>query len=243
MKITRENLKAWFPPDRRFLHFCAKYYHLSFYSNDVVEEANFIAIKNVMTLYNREQEFESEQHMFGTVMSAFRFAILNSYQSRGGANRRNLKLRYNAELTYTNGDSDDYSAYEARCVSYDKPYDVVHEKLNEFIDTQLPIIEREVVRRHIMNDEDAKVLAEDLDITTNNIRSAKARAFRKIRNFRNSLDETINTAPKPTYNDKYISPALSQLRRKMADESNAEKPIKTCSYSEAMSFLYPEAEV
>ena len=196
-----------------------------------------------MTLYNREQEFESEQHMFGTVMSAFRFAILNSYQSMGGANRRNLKLMYDSDLTYLNVSSDEFSLYKAACISYDKPHDVVHEKLNEYIDTQLPIIEREVVRRHIMNDEDAKVVAEDLDITTNNIRSAKARAFRKIRNFRNSLDETINTAHKPTYNDKYISPALSQLRRKMADESNAEKPIKTCSYSEAMSFLYPEAEV
>ena len=243
MKITEKNLKAWFPANRRFLHFCAKYYSLSFYSDEIVEESNFIAIKNVMAMYNKEQEFESEQHMFGIVMSSFRFAILNAYQSRGGVNRRELKVRSDAELTYAIGTSDEHSLYEQACISYDKPYDIVHERLNEYIDTQLPIIEREVIRRHVMNDEKINEVAEHLDITKNNVRSAKMRAFRKLKKFRNSLDETINTAPKNADNNKYISPALSQLRIKMALESAEEVKVKKCSYSEAMSFLYPQAEV
>jgi RNA polymerase sigma factor (sigma-70 family) len=243
MKITEKNLKAWFPSDRRFLHFCAKHYGLAFYSTEVVEEANFIAIKNVMNLYNREEEFDSEQHMFGIVMSSFRFAIFNAYQSRGGVNRRELNLRSDSELTFGFGREEEYSLYEKSCISYDKPYDIVHEKLNEYIDTQLPIIEREVIRRHVMNDEKVKDVAEHLDITTNNVRSAVTRAFRKIKKFRNSLDETINTAPKNADNNKYISPALSKLRIKMAAESTEEVKVKKCSYSEAMSFLYPKAEV
>jgi len=243
MKITDKNLKAWFPSDRRFLHFCAKYYSLSFYSTEVIEEANFIAIKNVMNLYNREEEFDSEQHMFGIVMSAFRFAILNAYQSGGGINRRELNLRSDSELTFGFGNNGEHSLYEQACITHDKPYDIVHEKLNEYIDTQLPIIEREVIRRHVMNDEKVKDVAEHLDITRNNVRSAMSRAFRKIKKFRNSLDETINTAPKNADNNRYISPALSQLRIKMALESAEEVKVKKCSYSEAMSFLYPQAEV
>ncbi len=243
MKITDKNLKAWFPSDRRFLHFCAKYYSLSFYSTEVIEEANFIAIKNVMNLYNREEEFDSEQHMFGIVMSAFRFAILNAYQSGGGINRRELNLRSDSELTFGFGNNGEHSLYEQACITHDKPYDIVHEKLNEYIDTQLPIIEREVIRRHVMNDEKINEVAEHLDITRNNVRSAMSRAFRKIKKFRNSLDETINTAPKNADNNRYISPALSQLRIKMALESAEEVKVKKCSYSEAMSFLYPQAEV
>lgn len=244
MKITEKNLKAWFPANRRFLHFCAKYYSLSFYSDEIVEEANFIAIKNVMAMYNKEQEFETEQHMFGIVMSSFRFAILNAYQSSGGVNRRELKVRSASDLLWISQDSgDEFSKYEQACVAYDKPYDIVHEKLNEYIDTQLPIIEREVIRRHVMNDDKIKEVAEQLDITTNNVRSAKQRAFRKIKKFRNRLDEAINTTPKNADNNKYISPALSQLRIKMALESAEEVKVKKCSYSEAMSFLYPQAEV
>jgi len=242
MKITDKNLKAWFPANRRFLHFCAKYYSLSFHNDEIVDEANFIAIKNVMAMYNKEQEFDSEQHMFGIVMSAFRFAILNAYQSRGGVNRRKLNVRSDSELTYKSS-FDDFSRYERACISHDKPYDIVHEKLNEYIDTQLPIIEREVIRRHVMDGENIKEVAEQLDITTNNVRSAKQRAFRKIKKFRNRLDEAINTTPENTYNNRYISPALSQLRIKMALESAEEVKAKECSYSEAMSFLYPEAEV
>jgi|GEM_PF-2710936 len=242
MKITKDNLKAWFPQDRRFLHYCAKFYSLSFHSKDVVEEANFIAIKNVMALYNREQEFESERHMIGTVMSSFRFAILNAYKSMEGRNRKYLQVRSEASLIYNGIGSGDHNLYEAACVSYDKPYDIVHERLNEFIDTQLPIIEREVIRRYVMDGEDAKVIAEDLDITIKNIHSAKTRAFRKLRKFKERLDDTVDTKPKPVNDKRYISAAISQLRIQMAIESVAKQPIKVSSYSEAMSFLYPKEE-
>ena len=68
MKITERDLRNWFPADRRFLHFCAKYYGYSFRNDEVVERANHLAVLNVMRLVNRDQEFEDEAHMTGMVM-------------------------------------------------------------------------------------------------------------------------------------------------------------------------------
>ena len=55
MKITERDLRNWFPADRRFLHFCAKYYGYSFHNDEVVERA-FFGARPAEELYDLEKD-------------------------------------------------------------------------------------------------------------------------------------------------------------------------------------------
>tara|TARA_R110001632_G_scaffold41394_1_gene103942 strand:+ start:372 stop:1073 length:702 start_codon:yes stop_codon:yes gene_type:complete len=233
MKITDDYIAKWFPPNRRFLHFCAKYYGYSFYSDDVVEEANFIAIKNVMSLKRREVEFEGEKHMVGTVMSTFRFAILNAYKVLERAKR--LDVRTESEVTYSNGD-DEFNMYLQNAVSNDLPYDNTIEIIKEFMSEELNVVERDIIRMYYLEDMTRNEIAVELDIHPKTVRNTQGRALTKLKKYMYEVTHITNKKEvKPRNSRKTVSVVPKIVRSKPAVTNKA----KSSSHSEAMSFLYP----
>lgn len=235
MQLTEQDFKEYFPKDNRFLHFCAKYYGMSFHNDEVVEEASFQALKNVMRIYKREQEFENEAEKTGIIMSCFRFGILNAYDQI--KRRERLDCRSESELTYSSGD-DEYNVYLASAKSNDKEYDNLYNLLHEFIENKLTHPERLVIKNNILEGQTYGHIAGVHDISETALRSARERALNKLRKYVRAITSTEHTKNEQGNNKRYISSDRSKLRIKVLLESIREKEAERNRYSEALSFVY-----
>ena len=242
MKITERDLRNWFPADRRFLHFCAKYYGYSFHNDEVVERANHLAVLNVMRLVNRDQEFEDEAHMTGIVMSSFRYAILNSYTNSLTANEKNLEVRNESEVTYGDG-SEEYSKYQESAVSSDKEIDNLLDVVRDYAETKLPYLERRALLECVIGESTMKELATDTDTTVRQVHLAKQKAIRRVKKLIGVLDENEKKYGEQTDNGKYISPSRSKLQIAIQLEPIRRDEARERDYSKAMSFIHTPPKV
>jgi RNA polymerase sigma factor (sigma-70 family) len=242
MKITERDLRNWFPADRRFLHFCAKYYGYSFHNDEVVERANHLAVLNVMRLVNRDQEFEDEAHMTGMVMSSFRYAILNSYTNSLTANEKNLEVRNESEVTYGDG-SEEYSKYQESAVSSDKEIDNLLDVVRDYAETKLPYLERRALLECVIGESTMKELATDTDTTVRQVHLAKQKAIRRVKKLIGVLDENEKKYGEKTDNGKYISPSRSKLQIAIQLEPIRRNEARERDYSKAMSFIHTPPKV
>ena len=235
MQLTERDFKHYFPKDNRFLHFCAKYYGMSFHSDEVVEEASFQALKNLMRVYKRKQEFADEAEKTGIVMSCFRFGILNAYANM--KRRERLDCKNESQLTYGSGD-DEYSMYLNKAVSDDKEYDNLYTLLHEFIDNELTYPERLVIKDNILGGKTYSHIAGMNDISETALRSARERSLNKLRKYVRKITSTEHTEDKQGNNNRYISADRSKLRIEVLLEPIREKEAKRNRYIEALSYVY-----
>ena len=242
MKITERDLRNWFPADRRFLHFCAKYYGYSFHNDEVVERASHLAVLNVMRLVNRDEEFENEAHMTGIVMSSFRYAILNSYSNSLTANEKNLEVRNESEVTYGDG-SEEYSKYQESAVSNDKEIDNLLDVVRDYAETKLPYLERRALLECVIGESTMKELATDTDTTVRQVHLAKQKAIRRVKKLIGVLDENEKKYGEQTDNGKYISPSRSKLQIAIQLEPIRRDEARERDYSKAMSFIHTPPKV
>jgi len=242
MKITERDLRNWFPADRRFLHFCAKYYGYSFHNDEVVERANHLAVLNVMRLVNRDQEFEDEAHMTGMVMSSFRYAILNSYTNSLSANEKNLEVRNESEVTYGDG-SEEYSKYQANAVADTKEIDNLIDVVRDYAETNLPYLQRRALIECVIGESSMKELATDTDTSVRKVHLAKQKAIRRIKKFIGVLNENEKKYGKKEADGKYISPSRSKLQIAIQLEPIRKYETRERDYSKAMSFIHTPPKV
>ena len=229
-KITEDRFKDWFPKSNRFLHYCAKYYGFSFHNEAVVEEASFQAMLNVKRLMDRDEEFETEQKLMGTVMWCFRFGILSSYDIIKRRNR--LDCKNESEVTYGVGNDDDYSLYEAACIYHDKPYSNVGELINDAMLEDLNLEEREIIKQHFYQGETLVDIKKSLDLTPKQFRNSYNRALAKLKLKLKENDEKSNIK-------KQRTESMFRVRKSNRVESPVKDTQKDSNYSKAMSFLHP----
>lgn len=228
MKITEKHIAKWFPRDRRFLHFCAKYYGYSFHNDEVVEHANFYAIKYVNKLYQEGKEFENEKHMTGIVMSSFRFAILNGYNSY--SRTRRLNDRPMTDYQYEDG----FNSVLDNTQSLDKEYDNSMDHIKAII-KQLPPVMSEIIDRHYLQQESLKDISRDLEMeystTRRHMRNGLSRIRKALENEEPRESELENKYPEY----RTIIESLPKPVRSKPFESNK---ATDSSHTKAMSFLY-----
>ena len=242
MKITERDLRNWFPADRRFLHFCAKYYGYSFRNDEVVERASHLAVLNVMRLVNRDEEFENEAHMTGIVMSSFRYAILNSYSNSLSANEKNLEVRNESEVTYGDG-SEEYSKYQANAIADTKEIDNLIDVVRDYAETNLPYLQRRALIECVIGESSMKELATDTDTSVRKVHLAKQKAIRRIKKFIGVLNENEKKYGKKEADGKYISPSRSKLQIAIQLEPIRRDEARERDYSKAMSFIHTPPKV
>lgn len=233
MKLTERNIKQYFPRDRRFLHFCAKYYGLSFYNDDVVETANFKAIQNVMELIKKDIEFDDEAHLTAYVMNSFRFAILSAYAFHD-QKRWSLDVRNESELTY--GDNEDAtSLYEASAVSFDPEYSNTIKEVKEFLKTAVTEFDATCFIRTVIDGDTPLEVATDLKTSSERVIGGRRRALTQVKRFINK--ENAQTK-KIIYQSPNSNGIGKHVRESLRDKSIRENEEKTYRYNKAMSFLY-----
>lgn len=240
IKIEEQDFKNYFPSSNRFLHYCAKYYGLTFRNESVVEEAAHQAFLNVNRMYKRNQEFKDEAEKTGMVMMCFKYGIYNAYTKQKRQDR--LPCRVESDVIY--GDSDDeYNKYQASAVSNDKDYDNLYDLLHEFIDSKLTPPEKLIIKENILGGKTYGHISTMEGITVNALRSAKERAIRKLRRYVKAITSTEHTKDKQDNQQRYISESRSKLRIKKLLESIERNEAERNRYSEALSFVYLDEPV
>lgn len=228
MKITEKNLKNWFPHDRRFLHFCARYYGYSFYNDEVVEFANEFATKNVLNMYHQGREFDNEKHMTAMVMSSFRFGILNGYKAYD--RYRKLQDRPMSDYDVDPEFNSVLSNLEGESTEYDNTMDMIKEAMQK-----LPDVQSELVRRKFLNHENLSDIAKSLGISYTDARRHERHALKQLR------DDIENETPrKPEHKDQYpkYKDPIESLPAPVRSKPPRTNKAADSSHSEAMSFLY-----
>lgn len=233
MKLTEKDIKQYFPRDRRFLHFCAKYYGLSFYNDEVVETANFKAIQNIMELIKKDIEFDDEAHLTAYVMNSFRFAILSAYTFHD-QKRWSLDVRNESELTY--GDNEDTtSIYEASAVSYDPEYSNTIKEVIKFLKTAVNEYDAKSFIGTVIEGKTVREVAEELGVSRERVEGGRRRSITQVKKFINKENEK---AEKTIYQSANGNGIGKHLRESLRNKSLRENEEKTYRYNKAMSFLY-----
>lgn len=237
MKITNKYLREWFPDDDRFLHYCAKYYGLTFMNQDTVDLARHIAVANITRLLHSDREFESEGEMIGVVMMAFKYAILNSYKRLESFNQKNLSVYNEAELT--RGSEEDSYVYNNAMSSNDVPYDNTMEDLLEYVRANASVLEYTVLDKCMIGGYGYTELANELGISPRKVELAKGRVITKLKRYINAKRKHEEKSEHTDYSRR----ESVQGTRMGVQVSLQPKPIEEVKreevrYSEAMSFLY-----
>lgn len=184
MKITEEHLREFFPRDMRFTHYVAKRYGYRFKNDEAVEKANFAAQLRVLKLYNEEMEFDSKEHLYGYVMNAMRYAILNSF--KGNVNEQNLDIRPESDYIY-NEDHGRVSAMQYYMPVTNNSYDDSADQMYKMMVKILSPIERQVLDLKYNKDYTFREIANHIGVTINHVRAISYR----IKNRYNSLNNRI----------------------------------------------------
>lgn len=239
IKLTEKHLKEFFPKDMRFLYYVANRYGYSFYDEEVVRKANYNAEVAMTKLYNKEIEFESNEHMYGIVMSTFRYSILNAYNKN--ANDRNMDTRTESELIYGSGD-DEYNIYLSSAVSIDEEYDDTAEKVYNILFKRLSPVAREILYlkyRKSFKDIDVRRKLDLDSVPYRRILRAIQREYKKINNRINDTADYAKQTPEK-YPTVFNSKTRIDLLRDVRSESPVTNKATISSRAKAMSWIHSD---
>ena len=237
MKITEKQMKEFFPPNMRFLHYVAKRYGYTFYNDEAVRKANFYASVAITKIYNEGKEFDNNEHLYGYVMNSFKYAILSSYNV---AKKDSLNIRTESELLY--GDAyDEYNVYLNSAVADNTDYDNTHEEVYERLSNELSPLDRQVLYFRFKEELRPSEIQSRMEVSERkywlSVNRIRTRYNRIIKELRNEGDEF-----KEKNTNTYKSAAKSKLRIQtlVRDKSNESDEADRIRYSKTMSWLHSD---
>lgn len=234
MRITEKHLKEFFPRNMRFLHYVAKRYGYSFYNDLASEKATFNAQKAILKMYNEGKEFESNEHLYGIVMSSFRYAILQSYTKT--PNERELNIRPESDYISRYHDSD-YSPIENKTISYEKPYDDTADVMYGLLKKTLNPIEFSVFYLKYKKDYQLKQIATELDLPLAKVKTIRTRIVTKykrinklIKNKEYEYSQEFKTSVETVLKNERRVQREIQYKSTMLVKEQRERYIETVSW-------------
>lgn len=239
MKLTEQHIREFFPRDMRFLHFVAKRYNYTFFNDEAVRKANHLASINITKLFHKGKEFEDNEHLYGYVMSVFRYAILNSYNQK--VNDKYLQVSLESDLTYGD-EGDEYNKFYNKAVSYDDEYDNTADKVYEMLSKRLSPVPRQILHlKYKESLKDAEVVSK-LGIDYTLYRRMKRLIEREYKNINNKIEKANNENKQeqrkyPTFSSPK---AVQRLSGKVWSEPFESNKADANSVSKAMSWIHPD---
>ena len=185
MKLTERHIREFFPRDMRFTHYVAKRYGYNFKDEFAVEKANAIAMERVIHMYNEGMEFDNKEHLYGYIMTAFKFSILNSFDKRAAD-----KLEYynESQLTYGDGD-EEYNKFLATAVVSANEYSNSAEKIIQIMKATMNPIEFKVFELKYNYNYNAEIIAREVELSPSKVTTIQRRIKNKFNIIKSKIDE------------------------------------------------------
>jgi RNA polymerase sigma factor (sigma-70 family) len=236
MKLTQKHLRDFFPVDMRFTHYVAKYYGYSFHKSEHVERATFNAKIALLKWYQEGKDFESKEHLYGMVMSRFRYAIMGCYQ--GNRNEQNLDVRPDSEFIFSNKKGDEFNTVDFYAPKEYNSYENNIDDLYETLRSILNPIEAEVLKLRYENQYTPREIAEELSINTGQVRTVIARIQTRYRKLNKKIKlQEYEYSPESKDAERLIQQNNIRIQSEARIESFRANEEARERYNEAMSWL------
>jgi len=239
MRITEKHLKEFFPKDMRFTHYVAKINGFRFKDEWAVEKANYIAMCNVLSMYNKGREFDDKKHLYGIVVNTFRYAILSSFTK---TKVDKLPLHVESEMINDYGDGE-YSKYQTMLVDDQLEYDNTAESISQMMIKELSDFDGDVFKLLTEKSLSPTEISKELDVPYYTIDLSRRRIKSKLNSIlRNENERTQERKHSAREQDKLaIREANIETRRRLREKARREraeeKKRQGARGSEAMSWL------
>jgi hypothetical protein len=240
MKLTDKKIAKFFPKDNRFIHYCANRFGYSFFNDDVVNDARYNAVVNVMTYINKNgNEFKDEKEILAVVMSSVRYGILTAVTPYKQKKRVELLNESQLMRGSVNDTDDNFSVYEANCIHHDTEYGGYETLLDDLRESITDPLERLTLEECMLEGRTVRSVSESTGESEYDIDKAKRRVRTKFKHIIQEENERIEKSEKTRDSDKSevrpIDKGLSEedRYRRLRQEQDAEY-----SYRKTMSFLY-----
>ncbi len=185
MKLTERHIREFFPRDMRFTHYVAKKYGYNFKDEFAVEKANSIAMERVIEMYNDGMEFENKEHLYGYIMTSFKFSILTSFDKRAAD-----KLEYynESQLTYGEGD-EEYNKFLATAVVEPEEYSNSAEKIIQLMKATMNPIEFKIFELKYNYNYTTPIIAREVELSCAKVSTIQRRIKNKFNKIKQKIDE------------------------------------------------------
>jgi len=169
----------------RFTHYVAKKYGYNFKDEFAVEKANSIAMERVIEIYNDGMEFENKEHLYGYIMTSFKFSILTSFDKRAAD-----KLEYynESQLTYGEGD-EEYNKFLATAVVEPEEYSNSAEKIIQLMKATMNPIEFKIFELKYNYNYTTPIIAREVELSCAKVSTIQRRIKNKFNKIKQKLDE------------------------------------------------------
>lgn len=247
MRITEKQLEEFFPRDMRFTHYVANRYGYNFKNSTAVEKANSIAMEKVLDIYNKGVEFTDNKHLYGMVMSIFRYAIMDSFYKK--VNDERLEIYNESQLIYGE-DDDEYSIFKATAVVEVEEYDDTVEATINLMKKVLSPLEYNIFDMKYSKGLSRRQIIERTGLSWWQIEKERKSIKNKYNQIKEKIDEEgiyKRKAAEKRRQDEAISAAnreaYRELRKKARRKRFEEEKRQAHRRSEAMSWLNLEPQI
>jgi hypothetical protein len=245
MKLTDKRLKEFFPTDNRFIHWVAKRYGYSFYSDENVVSARYHSIINLTRYLQRHgDEFEHEGKMVSAIIYSIRYGILNSYSEHKRNDERALDICLESEFIFNaNENSETYNAYTKALAVNDTEFGGLDLLYRNVVEHSLTEMERQVMIKSLdgfslPEIDNALSLREGQSYLAKKRVQTKFKKAIKLENRNEKQQEFTHITDK-----EQVQKNLQFIREDNWYRSIIEDEKKRSRYIKAMSFLHPENEI
>lgn len=236
MKLTEKKIAEFFPSNNRFIYYCAKHYNYTFHHDDMVDDARYFSIINLLSYMDKHgNEFKDEPEMVSMVMSCIRYGILNAF-SRKDSGRGKLDARpfadFETDSNWGSNGKDSFNRLDA-LMKYE-PEDTGHyERLLELlIEHDLTDTQNKVLKECLLEGKTAREFCLEHGVTESVVLTAKRNIRKKFKNLIKRENEQSNS------NQESVPQVERGVPENNGNQSKREYEAQEYRYLKAMSFLH-----
>lgn len=236
MKLTEKKLAEFFPIDNRFIYYCAKHYKYTFHHDDMVDDARYFSILNILSYTEKHgDEFKDEPEMVSMVMSCIRYGILNAF-SRKDSGRGKLNSRpfsdFELDSNFGSNAKDRFNRLDNIMKSPPKEDDDYQRLLDLLVEHELTDLQNKVLKECLLEEKTAKEFCLEHGVTDSAVITAKRNIRKKFKNLIKREDEQSNC------NQESVPQTERRVREDNGDQPQREYEAQEYRYLKAMSFLH-----
>ena len=237
MELTESKWGEFFPLNNRFIYYCAKYYGYAFRNDDVVNDARYYSVINLMRyVENNGSVFKDEPEMISIVMSCIRYGILSAFSDRDNRKKTIESRPFSDFITNSNWGSNSYGELNIAEYSMDNSFQQEDEHfkilLGILVEHELSEMQNMVLQECMLGEKTSKQFALEHEIPEGSVKNARLTIKRKFKKLIKKEDEQVSNY------EEYVLPTKRAVRGNNRSESKLENEKKERSYLQAMSFLY-----
>ena len=232
MELTEKKLGEFFPANNRFIYYCAKHYKYTFHSDDIVDDARYYSVLNVLRYTKKNGNvFKDEPEMVSVIMSCIRYGILSAFSDRD-SRKKKVDSRPFSDFEFESKGKGVFNLIDAHLGVDPKEENHYKVLLDILIEHRLSDLQKRVLQECIIGEKTAKEFSVEHEVSEGAVANAKFAIKYRFKKLIEKEDEQSSNHKEP----------LPQVERRVRidnrNQSESAHEEKEYRYLKAMSFLH-----